>query len=129
MSGNLSSFLLVSIVANHVRVGIHLSLQGDRDTSIRPNDIQLTLLFTVGYIVTILRRKMVYRLQSIGLVDRAPGRSAMVTRTAYILISILTLPAFLTSSTFSFGQSERTYNYGHIRYTEGEVTLQRALEP
>ena len=52
----------------------------------------------------------------------------MVTRTAYILISILTVPAFLTSSTFSFGQSGRTYNYGHIRYAEGEVTLQRALE-
>ncbi len=53
----------------------------------------------------------------------------MVTRAAYILISILTVPTFLTSSTFSFGQSGRTYNYGHIRYAEGEVTLQRALEP
>jgi hypothetical protein len=51
-----------------------------------------------------------------------------MTRKAFILLSILTtsLPGFAQSSS---AQTGRSYSYAHISYVEGEVTLQRAIEP
>lgn len=50
----------------------------------------------------------------------------MITRAAYVLASILALAA--ASPTRSWAQAGRSYNFAHIRYAEGDVTLQRALE-
>ena len=57
-----------------------------------------------------------------------------MTRTAILQLSVLALvlPGFVYSSsgqTSQASQAGRSYNYGHISYVEGEVTLQRAIEP
>ena len=51
-----------------------------------------------------------------------------MTHKALVLLTFaaLTVPRFAPSA---LGQSDRSYSYAYIRYSEGEVTLQRAMEP
>ena len=54
-----------------------------------------------------------------------------MTRMRNLQLSVLALvlPGFATTSSGQTSQVVRSYNYGHISYVEGEVTLQRAIEP
>ena len=57
-----------------------------------------------------------------------------MTHMAILQLSVLALvlPGFVYSSSGQTSQASlagRSYNYGHISYVEGEVTLQRAIEP
>ncbi len=79
---------------------------------------------------------MVHRLQSHRLADRPGRRSAVtmeanMTRKAILQLSVLALvlPGFAYASSGQASQAGRSYTYGHISYVEGEVTLQRAIEP
>ena len=54
-----------------------------------------------------------------------------MTHTAIRQLSFLALlmPGFAIASSAEASQTGRSYTYGHISYVEGEVTLQRAIEP